>query len=661
MWSTSTWPARLGAAAVVLAVSVIPCVAVAGQDATISVIYPRQGQSVGAVDSSFILGHVPAAQDDWSYAVSVNGLPAAVHPSGGFLAFVPLAPGAFEFCLHAELQHRKGKPFGEYAKWARHKHRPILPQHLWDTVGVQVPEPVAPLPVDSLAILPDYAPRPDLTLAEGDILEVSFQGTPGCAAWFSIDGVVDSVPMAEVAPRSQAYWGEALFGGGAVPESLLIRGIYSGFWTVPAAARSDTASVRFHLAPPVLKRMLEVESKTCGDIPSMNPLQLLRLMHTPPIDTLSRIRVTLNSPAFPTAVRFTDSVQIVRHGPRRGYLSIFQPRGVEALAVGAEGDWLKLRLSATQVGWVNRASVELLPKGTVPPQSLLRAVRMYAREDRLRIAFPLQGKHPFRVEETGRRELSLRLFGVTSDTDWIRYDLDDTLIDLAAWSQPEPGLYEFRVFLTGDLWGYDTYYEGNTFYLEIMRPPEKLDDLEGKVIVIDPGHSKDPGAIGPTGLTEAEANLGIALELRRQLEDKGAQVVMTRVDTAHVELYERPAIARRAEADLFVSIHNNSLPDGVNPFHNHGVSTYYYHPHSIDLARAIQRRLLEKTRLGDFGLYHGNLAVARPTQYPSVLVECAFMILPEHEALLRTQRFRETIAEAVRRGIEDFLEERGDG
>ena len=133
---------------------------------------------------------------------------------------------------------------------------------------------------------------------------------------------------------------------------------------------------------------------------------------------------------------------------------------------------------------------------------------------------------------------------------------------------------------------------------------------------------------------------------------------MTRMDNiTPVALYERPIIANANEADLFLSIHNNALPDGVNPFENNGSSTYYYHPHSINLARNIQKELIKATGLGDYGLYHGNLAVNRPTQYPAVLIETAFMIIPEQEALLKTDKFRKKVAKAIAKGVEQFLKE----
>jgi N-acetylmuramoyl-L-alanine amidase len=339
----------------------------------------------------------------------------------------------------------------------------------------------------------------------------------------------------------------------------------------------------------------------------------------------------------------------------KGYFSIFQPEGVEALAVGAEGNWYRLKMTNTQYAWANMASVEKLPHGVLPPTSFLSSIRLYDADQYLTLEFPLAGRHPFRVYEDDRRNLRIQFFGVTSNTDWIRYDFGSDLIDLATWSQPEEGLFEFKISLTRDLWGYDSYYEGNTFFLRINKQPEKVRKLEDKRVVIDPGHSSDRGAIGPTGLTEAEANLAIALALRKELISKGAEVVMTRDDMSHVELYERPLIAKVNEADLFVSIHNNALPDGVNPFDNNGASTYYYHPHSIDLARAIHKEMLKETKLRDFGLYHGNLAVNRPTQYPAVLVECAFMIIPEQEALLKTEKFHKKVAKAITKGIENFL------
>ena len=65
---------------------------------------------------------------------------------------------------------------------------------------------------------------------------------------------------------------------------------------------------------------------------------------------------------------------------------------------------------------------------------------------------------------------------------------------------------------------------------------------------------------------------------------------------------------------------------------------------------------IEEIGLPDYGLYHANFAVLRPTQYVSVLVECAFMIIPEQEAALKTEDFQEKCARAIFEGLDDYLE-----
>jgi N-acetylmuramoyl-L-alanine amidase len=205
-------------------------------------------------------------------------------------------------------------------------------------------------------------------------------------------------------------------------------------------------------------------------------------------------------------------------------------------------------------------------------------------------------------------------------------------------------------------WGYDIFYSENSLILEIKDKPEVEKKLKGLKICIDPGHSKDPGAIGPTGLDERTVNLHIAQKLRYILQKKGAEVIMTRYGMEHVALYDRPQIAIKNDCDILISIHNNALPDGVNPFYNNGVSTYYYHPQSQPLAWSIQEELARELNIPDYGLYYANLALTRPTQLLSVLVECAFIILPEQEALLRDTDFHKKIVESIYQGIQNFID-----
>ena len=610
----------------------------------IKIIYPKQDQTIGAVDSTFIFGNVMfSSEKDY---LLINGAYVPIHNDGGFLAFLPIKPGEFEF--HIEHYSQRSRPGSGIDK-----AQSLLETH---SLCVFVPEPLESVPTDTLAITGEYQPPiGNLVLSAGDLLELSFSGTPGCKAYASIAGISDSIPMTESLPRLQPYWGESVFGGGAVPDSMKIRGIYTGQINIPPGLRVTDVPVVYHLPAPGLGRLASIALKN----PSLtNHLALVKYMAMPDSVTLeSSWLLTTNSSDFPFMVRFSDSTQIIRHQPGRGYYSIFQPEGVEALAVGSAGDWFKLKLSETQFAYCEKEKVETYPVGSLPPRSFVRSIRTHSYDDSVQIEIALSGRHIYQVVETGRRTLSLRLFGVTTDTDWIRYDAADSLIDYILWSQPEPGWYELQINLTDPVWGYEGHYVGNSLILTLNRSPRDIRQLKGKRIIIDPGHSSDAGARGPTGLTEAEANLGIALVLEKKLKRAGAEVIMTRNDMSHLELYDRPAIAKTANADLFISIHNNALPDGVNPFENNGVSTYYYHLHSLDLARAIQKRMVEGTGAVDHGLYHGNLAVNRPTQYPAVLVECAFMMIPEQEAALKTNKYRKKVATAIMRGIEDFLKQ----
>jgi N-acetylmuramoyl-L-alanine amidase len=234
------------------------------------------------------------------------------------------------------------------------------------------------------------------------------------------------------------------------------------------------------------------------------------------------------------------------------------------------------------------------------------------------------------------------------------------------WSQPQDGVFRLDIDVEGSQpWGWRAYREGTHLVLGFRHPPPALADrrfrspLHGLRIVVDPGHAPDPGAIGPTGLAEKDANLAISLELARILEERGAEVVLTRTrPDSGPGLYERRHLATAVAGELFVSIHNNALPDGVNPFESNGTSILYYHPQSEPLARAIQAELLPRTGLRDHGVWHQNLAVTRMTEMPAVLVEAAFMMLPEQEALLRTAAYQREIAEGVAAGIERFVHER---
>ncbi|HEX6040517.1 N-acetylmuramoyl-L-alanine amidase [Longimicrobium sp.] len=212
-------------------------------------------------------------------------------------------------------------------------------------------------------------------------------------------------------------------------------------------------------------------------------------------------------------------------------------------------------------------------------------------------------------------------------------------------------------------WGWRAFWDANGRLVVRVRRPPRIDParpLAGMRIAVDAGHPPG-GAIGPTGYTEAEANLAISKHLVRMLREGGAEVLETRPDTAAVELGVRPVRAAEWDAHLLVSVHNNAFPDEVNPFENNGTSVFYNQPQSLGLARHVHRELIREIGLRDLGIARADLALVRPTWMPSILSETMFLMIPQQEAALRDPAVQARIARAHVRAIEAFLRERAAG
>src|SRR5713226_8109658 len=175
---------------------------------------------------------------------------------------------------------------------------------------------------------------------------------------------------------------------------------------------------------------------------------------------------------------------------------------------------------------------------------------------------------------------------------------------------------------------------------------------QGHTVALDAGHGgRDPGAIGPTGLREAEVVLDVAQRVRDLLSQDGVRVLMIRDNDATVELDDRTRMAREGGATVYVSIHANaSTRAAVN-----GTETYYLTPQSLALAQMIQDELGAVLGIPSRGIRTANFIVLRDNDVPSVLVETAYISHADDEAHLRDQEFRLEIAEAVHRAIMRFL------
>ncbi|MEP0870705.1 N-acetylmuramoyl-L-alanine amidase [Trichocoleus desertorum AS-A10] len=175
------------------------------------------------------------------------------------------------------------------------------------------------------------------------------------------------------------------------------------------------------------------------------------------------------------------------------------------------------------------------------------------------------------------------------------------------------------------------------------------------VVIVDPGHGgPDPGAVGIGGLQEKGITMDISRQVAARLQQQGVQAVLTREDDRDLDLEPRVALAERANASLFVSIHANAIsmsrPD-VN-----GLETYYYSS-GERLARTIHSNVLQGTGARDRGVRSARFFVLRKTSMPSVLVEVGFVTGAEDAARLSTSSYRTQMADAIARGVLQYIQQ----
>ncbi len=593
------------------------------QSIKLTVVYPNERERISYSKApTFAIGTVspPSAK------VCVNGIEAKVEMDGAFLALAPI------IFLDKEKQIISGQDTVtvnvRFTCIARFNGKE-------DTLVVYA---FAPVPLktsrrDTLLIDTTYSMQPDdnVVLSPHEAFTVEFKGTPHCAASFDIEGVIRNIPMTETSMVDNYYWGEAVFGSGAKATGDTIQGIYRGHYLLPDTALIG-AKIIFHLKH---EELGELSKEAKGKLS---------------VDNSTILRV----------VEFSDSMTIARTGAELGY-NLFIPRGVKAVATGKKGDWTRLKIAPTEDIWVPKNATKELPMGTPPPRSTLEIIRTEGYADKVEVKFALHERLPYKIgQSTDPQRLVLTLYGVVSDLDWIRHDFGDRTIRDITWSQLQNDMMQVVINLNGkQQWGYTVRYDGTNLLLDIKRPP-KLGSgrnvLKGRTICLDPGHTPDPGAIGPRGTLEKDVNLKISLDLKRLLEQSGAKVYLTHT-TDPLPLRQRRPVVVSYHPDIMISIHNNAVPDGVDPRVWNGSSTYYYHPQAYPLAYDIQEAITRELKLPNFGLYWDNLYMCRIHETISVLVEPAFIILPKQEALLMNGAFQRRVAGAIYRGIKKFFQQ----
>jgi len=299
---------------------------------------------------------------------------------------------------------------------------------------------------------------------------------------------------------------------------------------------------------------------------------------------------------------------------------------------GEKGDFYRVYLNSGMNAWIKKTEVE--QRSISSEKIILKDYKTKETRKFCLYEFELSGKIPFVLKE--ENGLTLQLFNIEGRDD---------------------NTYCINIPIE-KLFGYDISYYKDKLILKIRKFPEINYEkpLKHIIIAVDAGHGgKENGAIGCCGDKEKDINLAIATNLQKELESRGAKVVMTRNNDVTVALQDRVNIAKEKNAALLISVHANALPDGQDPIKNRGTSVYYYHNQAKSLADNILNSMTTQLGTQNDRVRQGSLALVRPTSSVSILIEVAYIINPDDYALLLDKTFQQNCAKAIADGVENYL------
>ena len=371
-------------------------------------------------------------------------------------------------------------------------------------------------------------------------------------------------------------------------------------------------------------------------------------------------KILILSPAELEVAEVTSEPGVARTGASTDFSRMTPlPKGTRATVTGREGEWIRLDYGA----WIKASEVRIV-KDAVPVRSIIRSARSRQVSGWTEVLFPLETPVPVTVQE-GEKTFTLTLYNTTAQTDIIRLD-DDPVISRLAWQQILPLQVQYTFNLkSAQHWGYKLRYDGTTLVLSLKHPPVrsgKMPDpqekpLSGIKILIDAGHGgpEDSGGVGPTGYREKTVALIVSKLVRSELVNRGANVVMTRVEDVDLDLPPRVEMIQKEEPAIAISIHYNALPDNGDAINTKGVGAFWFHPQAHSLGMFLHNYLVAKLNRPSYGVFWNNLAMTRSAVAPSVLMELGFMINPEEFEWIVNPTQQQKLAEAIAQGITEWF------
>jgi N-acetylmuramoyl-L-alanine amidase len=317
-------------------------------------------------------------------------------------------------------------------------------------------------------------------------------------------------------------------------------------------------------------------------------------------------------------------------------------------------NFYKVQLSALHYAFIEKTYTQSFPD-TMLSTVLCESWRVKGGDEFDSVSFSLSGRVPYKSwMEINPSRIKIELYNVQSNTNWITQLTSAKAVKNVWYEQTESDVLQITIELVKQQhYGYSIGYNGSSLLLKIRRLPAGIQKM---TIAIDAGHGgTNLGASGTTsGILEKNYTLLFAKELQKILKKQKIKVLMVRETDTTIENKDRVLWAQQNNPDVFISFHlNSSGRDYVR-----GVSTYYKHIGYRSFSQSILKRLLEIKNLEEFGNVGSfNFQPIQPTDYPSCLVEIAFLSNPEDEKMILDPKFRYKVAYQVYLGIKDWIKE----
>jgi N-acetylmuramoyl-L-alanine amidase len=474
-------------------------------------------------------------------------------------------------------------------------------------ITVTYNKPLPPKATEGFAI--EYVrivPNVDQWLQPGDRLQVTMKATPGMTGSF-----LKGISMTEI---DSAETG--------------VRGIYRGEYLIKQGDTIAAAPVDFKLN----------DTKSIISARTERTLTILSGEHT---------LVGLTTGERPGLDYSLGSDRL--GGAKLGYLDTL----VQLHITGKIGDSYRVQLADAQQAYIAKQNVRLLNGVHFAPVSLSANMNESVDEQYDYLAIGLEKKLPYSsTTQIDPNRISVRIYGASSNTNWIIQKQAVQEIKNTWYEQISKDVLQINIDLQhAQLWGYDVYYRGSTLIIKIKHQPKNV-DISKLTIGIDAGHGgSNVGADGIAGTLERNVALSMSLKLKAELEKLGTKVIMTRTTDTSFSNLARLKFMKVQNPDLLVSIHCNSSD---NPMVQ-GNSTYYKHISFRPLSQDVHTEIL-KLGMADYGnVGNFNFFFSSPTEYPSVLVETAFLSNPEDEERIMQDSFQQQMVDAILKGIKVFL------